>query len=211
MLFYLLLISVLGAYTNEILRRQSWIQRQAANALARVDLLTGLANRSAFNRLYTIAFNQARRQQVMLAVLVLDIDHFKRLNDSFGHLAGDDALRHVGRVMSEVIAQRPLDICARLGGEEFVVVWYDAAPDALAHLAERLLNAIRAVALTVPGRDEPYRITASAGLTWLIPTADSSSERLLAKADTLMYQAKHAGRDRFTLEVFAADKPTSAA
>lgn len=202
-LFYFMLISVLGAYSNETLRRQSWIQGRSASVLARSDALTGLANRGAFNHRYAISFNQAQRDKKMLAVLVLDLDHFKRLNDSFGHLAGDDALQRIGEVLSKVAALRPLDICARLGGEEFVVVWYDVSPDGLANLAERLLREIRAIKLTVPGQEEPYRITASAGLTWLVPTTESRSERLLAKADALMYRAKNSGRDQAVLEAFA--------
>ncbi len=203
-LFYFLLISVAGAYTNEILRRQSWIQRRAADALARIDILTGLTNQNALNELYQTAFNQARRQKAVLAVLLLDIDHFKRLNDTHGHLAGDDALRLVGPVLAKLSAQRPLDICARFGGEEFVVVWFDVNPDALVRLATALLDAIRAIELTMPGREEPYKITASAGLTWLTPTGESSPERVLAKADTLMYRAKDAGRDQLVLEAFEA-------
>ena len=201
-LFYFMLISVLGAYSDEMLRRQSWIQGRAASILARSDALTGLANRGAFNHRYAISFNQARRDKKMLAVLVLDLDHFKRLNDNFGHLAGDDALQRIGGVLSQVAALRPLDICARLGGEEFVVVWYDVSPEGLARLVERLLSAIRAIELTVPGQEEPYKITASAGLTWLIPSTESRSERVLAKADALMYRAKHAGRDQAALESF---------
>lgn len=213
-LFYLFLISVLGSYTNETLRRQSWIQGKSASILARSDVLTGLANRGAFNYRYGISFNQARREKKWLAVLVLDIDHFKRLNDNFGHLAGDDALQRVGASLLKVVARRPLDICARLGGEEFVVVWYDVPPEALPPLAEQLLAAIRGIELAVPGQPQPSRITASVGLTWLIPGNESNSERVFAKADALMYRAKNSGRDRAVLEAFdgetaqTADRPS---
>ena len=204
-LFYLFLISILGLYTNEALRRQSWIQGKSASILARSDVLTGLANRGAFNYSYLISFNQARREKKLLAVLVLDIDHFKQINDRFGHMAGDKALQHVGAALTAAAAQRPLDICARLGGEEFVVVWYDAPPESLASLAERLLSAIRAIELTLPDQQVPYCITASAGLTWLIPTAESNPDHVFAKADALMYRAKNDGRDQAALEAFDTD------
>ena len=201
-LFYLFLISMLGSYTNETLRRQSWIQGKSASLLARSDVLTGLANRGAFNYRYDVSFNQARREKKWLAVLVLDIDHFKRLNDRFGHLAGDAALQRVGAALSTAVARRPLDICARLSGEEFVVVWYDVPREALAPLAEQLLSAIRSIELVVPDQPQPYRITASVGLTWLIPGSESDSERVFAKADALMYRAKNSGRDQAVLEAF---------
>lgn len=201
-LFYFMLISMLGAYSDELLRRQSWIQGRAASMLARLDTLTGLANRGAFNHRFNITFKQAQREKKMLAALVLDIDHFKKLNDNFGHLAGDTALQRIGEVLSKVVARRPLDISARLGGEEFVVVWYDVTPAVLCDLVDTLLSAIRSIELRLPDLTEPYRITASAGLSWLIPDASSSSERLLAKADSLMYQAKNNGRDQAVLEAF---------
>ena len=123
---------------------------------------------------------------------------------------GDDALQRIGAVLSNGVALRPLDICARLGGEEFVVVWYDASPETLAPLVEKLLAAIRAIELEVSGQKVPYHITASAGLTWLIPTTESSPERVFAKADGLMYQAKKSGRDQAALEAFDVDAPQTA-
>lgn len=201
-LFSLLLISTLGAFSNEILRRQSWLQGTCAQLLSRTDLLTGLSNRADFSLRLPVIFNQARRDQKLLVVVVLDIDHFKKINDQYGHQAGDQALKLVGAALRTATALRPLDIVARSGGEEFVVVWYDVAEAAIARLVESLQNAIRTLDLP-SAMGNSLKITASAGVTWLIPVEGTDPERVIAEADRLMYRAKEEGRDRALLAAFS--------
>lgn len=198
-------IAALGSFTNEVLRRQNWLQKECATALARVDVLTTLSNRSDFELRMAVTMRQARRDGRTLGVMVLDVDHFKSINDRFGHAVGDEALRAVAAAIDASCAQRPLDIKARTGGEEFVVVWYDVSPATLPQLAERVLDTLRAIHVPVEGKAEPLSMTASAGVCWAVPTDETTAEALVGRADALMYQAKQAGRDRLVVEPYTPE------
>lgn len=134
--------------------------------------------------------------------MVLDIDHFKRLNDRHGHRFGDDVLRAVGVAIRKASGRRPLDLRARYGGEEMVVVWYGAAPEALPKLAEAVLDAIRAVRLVEPVGTAVVSVTASAGVTWLVPQSGDQAGAVVEAADRLMYRSKAEGRNRMRLAAF---------
>jgi diguanylate cyclase (GGDEF)-like protein len=153
--------------------------------LAHSDPLTGLANRRAFDLVYER--ETARRQRTLepLSLVLLDIDHFKQVNDEHGHDAGDEVLRHVGTRLPE--AARPTDLCVRMGGEEFAVLLPGCAPIQAMQIAERLRAAIAG--------DAPLPITASAGVATLGVHVDAPAD-LLPAADEALYRAKHAGRDR---------------
>ena len=199
-LMYHAMISFLGAYTNEILRRQSWIQGKSASLLARTDVLTGLANRASFNRRYATAFAQARRERKTIALMALDLDHFKKINDQLGHAAGDAALKLVGERLRSVSGLRPLDLCARVGGEEFMVFWYDVDPANLSALVETVMESIRTAELRLTPLGGAHRLSASAGVTWLVPQADTDPEAIQHRVDALMYRAKNGGRDQAVME-----------
>ncbi len=201
--FLMTLISVMGAYVTEAAHRLAWLNGRAAALLAKTDVLTGLANRMEFNRLLPLFFAQARRKQRIFAIALLDIDHFKRINDVYGHLFGDEVLRVVGKALSQRAARRPLDIVARYGGEEIVVVWYDVAEAHLATLIDALLNAVRSIELATPDGGA-LSITASIGASWLVPDGSSSPEELLRNADLLLYRAKSAGRNQAKAESYAS-------
>ncbi|WP_324277168.1 GGDEF domain-containing protein [Blastococcus brunescens] len=155
--------------------------------------LTGLFNRRYLVEQAPRLWRQARRDGNRLAAMVLDLDHFKRLNDDYGHAAGDAVLREVAGALSDAV--RPTDVLARTGGEELLVIGLVSDPDEATHLAERLRAAV-AGSRTAEG----HAVTASIGvaLTHPIDGEDPTDElwRLVDRADAAMYEAKQQGRDR---------------
>jgi diguanylate cyclase (GGDEF)-like protein len=175
-------------------------------ALARTrsghDGLTGLPNRRAFERALRREVERARRMGGGLAVGLLDLDHFKRVNDEHGHPAGDRVLREVARRLGRVY--RDSDMVARVGGEEFAVLLPSGKPPTEAEAFEALDRArrrVRARAVLVGGR--PRTITLSGGVAILGPEGEGPAA-LYARADEALYAAKAAGRDR--VEVAAAPR-----
>ncbi|HVE70992.1 MAG TPA: GGDEF domain-containing protein [Thermoanaerobaculia bacterium] len=160
-------------------------------ALSHEDDLTGIANRRLFERRMAEEWNRARRHEQPLALILLDLDHFKELNDRRGHPAGDDCLRRVGSFLSETI-RRSGEVVARYGGEEFTILLPATDSDGAIRVAETLRDGIERLLI-------PYgngkRMTASCGVAALIPAADASPEHLVASADRALYAAKHSGRN----------------
>ncbi|MGH6911126.1 MAG: GGDEF domain-containing protein [Phenylobacterium sp.] len=196
------LVAVGGTYTQELLSRMAWLNKRYAEALARTDGLTGLANHYEFHRSFERALALAARERRTVAVTLLDLDHFKSINDRYGHLFGDRVLREIGAMLCTQVARRPLDLRARYGGEEMAVVWYDVKVDALPGLIEGLLDSIRSLPFADPGGGSRVRVTASAGLVWLVPGEDTRPEDVLHNADILLYCAKSEGRDRARMAPF---------
>jgi diguanylate cyclase (GGDEF)-like protein len=161
--------------------------QERLRAAASKDSLTGLLNHGAFHARVAEAVAVARRHARPLSVVVLDLDHFKRINDGFGHAEGDRVLRSVA--LSLAAAARPGDAAARIGGEEFAVLLPDTTAEQAGAIAERL----RAAAATVTAAGEPVRSSAGVA-TWPADVADAAT--LLAAADEALYAAKRAGRDR---------------
>jgi diguanylate cyclase (GGDEF)-like protein len=190
------LIVILGVYGHELISRVAWINHRYAEALARTDPLTGLSTRAEFNRVFASRLAQARRDQRCVAVLLFDIDHFKSVNDTYGHLFGDEVLHSVGRLIRTEFARRPLDLRVRFGGEEIAILWYDIDESQIPDIAERLLEAVRRLELREPGSGVTVPITASVGVTWLRPRDGVTPVTLLRYADELLYQAKRQGRNQ---------------
>jgi diguanylate cyclase (GGDEF)-like protein len=164
-------------------------QRELERA-ARVDYLTGVYNRRAIEELGTRAIAAARRHGMSLAALVVDIDHFKQINDELGHAAGDRALvRAVDRIRDELRAE---DLLGRLGGEEFIVLMPSTDSASAVAAAERIREAFSAQPLELGEQRRP--VTLSIGVAVLAP-ADRQFSQLLQRADRAMYAAKKAGRD----------------
>ncbi len=160
------------------LERRDLTRRLAIDA--RTDALTGLANRRAWEEELPNALSRAQRLSHDLAVVLIDIDHFKAYNDRLGHPAGDSALREIGRRWRGHV--RDIDVLARIGGEEFALLLPGCDPDATRTIADRLRT------------DMPAGLTASAGaMVWSIPL---TAEELVAEADRALYRAKRDGRDR---------------
>lgn len=168
------------------------LQRRLYESSTR-DALTRVYNRKYLSERLTAEVAYSRRQRVKLAVLLLDIDSFKALNDTYGHLAGDMVLRLVSAAMQRLI--RVEDLLARWGGEEFVILARSTGKTDAVHLAERIREAVAEV--DIPIADEPVRVTLSVGVASLQDVApDGGPTELLALADARMYAAKAAGKNR---------------
>jgi diguanylate cyclase (GGDEF)-like protein len=162
---------------------------------ATTDPLTGLLNRTAFEERALAELARAARTGRSLAVAMLDVDHFKTFNDRFGHLAGDAALTAVARAVARTV--RGIDAAGRYGGEEFIVLLVEADAEAALHAAER----IRAAVASLGPPRIPLRVTVSAGVAIHQGLFERTSfESLVARADTALYAAKKAGRNRVILE-----------
>ena len=192
---------------NELLEENGRLKRRVADLLqaSRTDVLTGVFNRGWLQTQLAerIALHRIRNQALGLAVI--DIDHFKKINDTYGHQAGDQVLRSVAQTLQATL--RDSDLLGRYGGEEFVVLMDDCTADGLAIVGERLRSRIESQVI----EHEKRRIvvTVSVGLSGsLVVGPDAEFGRLLfAAADTAMYRAKNAGRNRSCIEPFRETDP----
>jgi diguanylate cyclase (GGDEF)-like protein len=167
------------------------IARADAERLARTDELTGMRNRRAFYELGELAMAQAKRYDDPIAVISLDIDHFKKVNDTWGHATGDETLRLVALIIQRTI--RTSDIAGRVGGEEFAIVLPRATPEQALAMAERLRAAMEKAPL-YHDRGEIH-FTSSFGVA-VRDAENDTLDRLLAEADKALYEAKEGGRNR---------------
>ena len=170
--------------TRPLLRAFRWTEEQASEA--RIDALTGLANRRAVEAILAAEISRAQRFAHDLAVVLLDLDHFKEINDSFGHAAGDVMLRAVSRLLTSLARQG--DTVARWGGEEFVVVLPETDLAGAQRFAERLRRTIEA---HVVGE---MHTSASCGVATML--TEDTVEELIGAADEALYRAKSNGRNR---------------
>jgi diguanylate cyclase (GGDEF)-like protein len=187
-----------GAWWLEAAIRSAFLERRRLAEVARLDGLTGLLNRAAFDTEFRRVWDQAARDRGRVTVLMLDIDHFKAFNDRYGHQAGDDTLRAVGRVLRGV-ARRPLDIAARYGGEELVAVLPGADREHADHVARALVEAVSGLGVAHEASPTRGCVTASVGAACVEAVRELSNEAALRLADRALYQAKDAGRDRHVL------------
>jgi diguanylate cyclase len=156
--------------------------------LARTDSLTGLANRRTLDETFAREIARAERLRENLSIIMADLDHFKSVNDQYGHVTGDQVLARAAAVFEK--KSRPYDLAARYGGEEFVLVLPATSTDTAMIIAERIRKEI--ANLTVPGY--PRQITISLGVAgWM---AGEAPDDFVARADAALYQAKSAGRNR---------------
>ena len=168
-------------------------------SLATTDGLTGLANRRAFDERLADEWARARRDCTQLSLLLIDVDHFKKFNDHYGHLAGDACLRALGRILSAQ-AKRPADLAARYGGEEFAVLLPNTDADGCADVGEGIRQALHDLAMLHTQNPPSRLVTASVGGAAALPsetTMDCST--LVAAADRALYAAKDGGRDRLVM------------
>ncbi|MDX1692486.1 MAG: diguanylate cyclase [Ketobacteraceae bacterium] len=163
--------------------------------LSITDALTGVYNRRYFDEQLREEYQRARHQQTPLGLVLMDIDHFKQVNDDYGHLVGDQCLKLVGQLLQEQTRQ-DVDIVARYGGEEFAVICPGANEQQLEDICERVRVAIQ----TTPyhSREIGVRLTASIGVAMLDPDMPQSLENLLQQADDALYVSKQNGRNRTT-------------
>lgn len=167
------------------------LERRQLEVEATVDALTGLHNRRWLESHLPRLVERHRDAGLPLSVMLLDIDHFKRFNDDFGHAAGDRVLAAVGAAVRERL--RPTDLSARYGGEELVVILPGTALEGALAAAERTRAEVEGRRVVVDGRALP-RVTISLGVAEVLPDEDAAS--LLARADVAMYRAKASGRNQ---------------
>jgi len=207
-----------GAVTaaNEALEekvRLRTAELQAANSqletLSITDGLTGLANRRRFDKYWAEEWQRALRQATPLAVIMMDVDHFKTYNDHYGHQQGDECLRRVGEVLRATV-RRAGELAARYGGEEFVVVMPGASLTQAQETAESILAAIRAEQMPHASSPVASVVTISLGVAAGTPSTAGNRERLLKEADVALYDAKHQGRNRVALSLPGLTQPNGA-
>jgi diguanylate cyclase (GGDEF)-like protein len=198
----------------EALVGQRTVQLQDANrhleALAANDALTGLANRRVLQESMDRELRRAARSRAELSLVMIDVDYFKRYNDSLGHLAGDECLRQVAMALRSG-ASRPADLVARYGGEEFVVLLPETTAPAAAAIAESLRQLIQKLRITHPDSPIAPCVTISVGVMGLVPAAGMAPADLIAAADEALYRAKQNGRNQVLVSDRAARKPAVAA
>lgn len=182
---------------RELMRANLELER-----LTRIDGLTGLGNRRYFDEYLAAEWKRGLRTGMPLSVLMIDVDHFKRYNDAYGHLAGDDVLKKVAGVIQDG-ASRSTDLAARFGGEEFVVILTDVPQGGATHVAERLVQGVRD--LDIAHGDG--RVTVSVGIATAYPRGESEPGLLLNAADLALFEAKNAGRDRAVTAAMPAGLP----
>lgn len=167
--------------------------------LSRIDGLTGIANRRYFDQFLATEWRRCQRLGLPVSLAIVDIDHFKLLNDTYGHQAGDECLKMIGKVLKE-FGRRPSDFCARYGGEEFAIILGNTNLLQAKALVDKVLKEI--FSLKVPNKRSPTlpTLTASIGLTTMQPSDKYDESDLIKKADELLYLAKENGRNQVYCE-----------
>ena len=164
--------------------------------LSITDALTKVHNRRYFDEVLAKEYGRSERTQVPLAVMMVDLDHFKRVNDSFGHLAGDECLKLVAATLRAAVG-RSTDLIARYGGEEFALVLSGTDATQAVEVAERVRQSIEKLDFTYHGQRIP--VTVSLGVVAKVATREQSISEFLAEADAALYREKNAGRNRVEL------------
>lgn len=187
-------IATLGAgVRGMLLQIRTYEERDRLDTLARIDDLTRIPNRRHFEESMEREWRRSLRSGDSLALLLVDIDHFKRLNDTYGHPAGDRILQNVARALA-ACATRSSDTVARYGGEEFAALLPSIGREGALKVAEAMRAAIEGLALPFP--TDTGRITVSVGLAYIVAVEGGYPSELLAQADDALYRAKAEGRNR---------------
>ena len=205
-----LIVSHRGEHADRLNFLWAWRERQRlgnierANLelahLSRTDGLTGLANRREFDARFAAEAARARASGKLLALVVLDIDHFKLYNDRLGHPQGDRCIRGVARALAEAVGPQP-NFAGRIGGEEFAAVLPGASVETAAATAQRIRSAVEALQTPHPALGERRVVSISLGVACLNPARPETPEALMSRADAALYRAKRAGRDRAEVDL----------
>jgi diguanylate cyclase (GGDEF)-like protein len=188
---------------NEELTRVRFALETANQRLKRlvaVDALTGIANRRHFDRALERELRRTRRERQPLSLIFLDLDEFKRFNDTYGHARGDEVLRKVAQTLDETF-RRGGDFVARYGGEEFAVVLPDVDGRRASLYAERLRRRIWRLSIPYGASQTTDRVTISGGVATIAAGNFASAEQVLLIADRALYRAKCLGKNRIVTEV----------
>jgi diguanylate cyclase (GGDEF)-like protein len=189
------LVGASVAYLHERTSRLRFLEAGLLREMVARDGLTGIQNRRMFDQHIQRAWQQAVRDEQEIAILLVDIDCFKKYNDRYGHQAGDECLRAVATSLTQC-ARRPMDFVARYGGEEFAVVLYEASREYVAEVLTRIQRSIAELNIPHEASDVASRLTVSIGAAFIRPTAGRTPEGLIQLADEALYTAKEQGRNR---------------
>jgi len=195
-IIYMTMIALRGnreywdALENEHLLK---LKSEEIEKISRVDVLTGLYNRRYFDETFNIQWKAAARSNDLLTIIIADIDHFKPINDTYGHLAGDAYLKKIADVFSKTF-QRDTDFVARYGGEEFVFLLENIDKNGVISLAEKVRSEIEEMILF--HYNHRIQATISLGISACIPQLEDKRDHLFEKADKALYQAKNSGRNQ---------------
>lgn len=163
--------------------------------MATVDGLTGVMNRRCFDEMLDREWKRSLREKVPVAIVMVDVDYFKKYNDTYGHQAGDECLRQVAEAMEKRV-HRPSDYAARYGGEEFVLLLSNTSLDGAIKVAEDIRLLIENLKLPHAASEVSSYVTISLGVMTLIPDAGMQISEVVRKADQALYYAKRRGRNR---------------
>jgi diguanylate cyclase (GGDEF)-like protein/PAS domain S-box-containing protein len=171
------------------------LAEEAVENMAKIDGLTGIYNRRTFDEFLDNEWRRCLRFKKPICLAIIDLDHFKLLNDTYGHQMGDECLVKIGELL-KLFSNRPSDLCSRYGGEEFAIIWGDSTLEQAKQLSDRLLKEI--IDLNIPNTNSPTEkyVTASIGLAEMVPDRESKTNDLIAKADGMLYKAKELGRNQ---------------
>lgn len=183
------LLSLVGNHVSHIIDKIRLFQE--TKRLSITDGLTGLFNSRHFYRYLDLEISRTKRYGSSFSLMLFDIDYFKKLNDTFGHQAGDEVLQELARILKSV--SRETDVVVRYGGEEFVIILPNTSEEEAVALAERILQSVQETVITINAR-EKVKITVSGGVA-SFPQNASTAKGLLNAADSAMYAAKTAGRN----------------
>ncbi len=191
---FALLLGYFFHYSFASTQRRNWQQHRLLNEYAMRDALTKIGNRRMFDQEFDKLWHQAVRVQAPLALLLVDLDHFKAFNDHAGHQAGDACLVQVAATIAQC-ARRPLDVATRYGGEEFAVLLFGAERDRVEAVCHELHAAVAALAIEHPASSVSRHVSVSIGAACVQPNVDRRADGLVQLADEALYSAKERGRN----------------
>lgn len=196
LLFFAVFVSAVGAWLRERAERDQFLLRRMLHSRAMSDALTGIANRRGFEEHVAMVLLQARRDRAPVVFAVLDVDHFKRYNDRYGHQAGDIALTLIARAIDSKL-RPPMDMVGRLGGEEFGLLLYDTTPEKAQERLQRVVQAIAELKIEHAASPTAQYITVSMGAAGF--DGQETAAELYRRADAALYSGKASGRNRVEL------------
>jgi len=190
----------IAAMRTQLLKTKSDLElaNEELERLAMLDGLTGIPNRRHLDMMVTKEISRAQRYAQPLTFIIADIDFFKKYNDHYGHIQGDECLKAVASILDDSLS-RPADLAARYGGEEFCMLLVNTDTEGAKLVAEKLLIAVRSLALSHAGLDEHAIVTMSFGVVSIIPDRALTANSLMLQADKKLYQAKNNGRDQWVI------------
>lgn len=210
LIFVVILISLFACYMLEYRVRENFVQQKLLESdrnnlqgltktlqqLSSTDSLTGMFNRRHFNQCLEAEWGRCQRDKRPLGLILLDIDFFKPFNDNYGHQAGDEVLKQVGRAL-KTVTKRGGEVAARYGGEEFILLFPGIDLEEMEKVADKVNAVIRELGIKHEYSRAENVVTCSLGAVSLIPSPDYTAEQVIEEADKCLYQAKESGRNRY--------------